>query len=144
MSLGLVIFRTLDDLCRPYCIVSPTPFTSHITQLTHNPAASVIESESETVIRGLQQFGSRYNLASMQAMRADRFRKATPQETAFMEGSDDEDSPSGSGPGGGAGCGPGPGPESGLSSRQSGLSGFQYTSRTHHLEDTLGADAMGM
>ena len=48
--------------------------------------AAALEQDVETVINALRVFGLRYNIASMQAMRADRFRKGTLDEYAFMEG----------------------------------------------------------
>lgn len=43
------------------------------------------------MVKALQTMGKRYNVASMQALRADRYRKSTAQETDFLKGDDYED-----------------------------------------------------
>ena len=43
------------------------------------------------IVSALKNFGKQYNIASMQAMRADRYRKSTKEEVAFMEGDDLDD-----------------------------------------------------
>jgi hypothetical protein len=46
----------------------------------------------ETVVQALRLFGRRYNIAWMQAMRAERYRRSTLDDMSFMEGDklDDE------------------------------------------------------
>lgn len=39
----------------------------------------------EVIISALKSFGQRYNIAGMQAQRAERYRKSTLDEMRFME-----------------------------------------------------------
>lgn len=48
-------------------------------------AAGPLENEIEIIVQALQIFGKRYSIASFQAMRADKMRKATAEDTKFME-----------------------------------------------------------
>lgn len=45
----------------------------------------MIESDVEVIISALKSFGQRYNIAGMQALRAERYRKSTLDEMKFME-----------------------------------------------------------
>lgn len=46
-------------------------------------AADPIETKVEIVVQALKQVGLRYNIASMQALRADRYRKRAPQSEEY-------------------------------------------------------------
>jgi hypothetical protein len=59
--------------------------------LDRSAEAAPIEGEIETILKALQVFGQRYNLASMQAMRGERFHRASDAETAHMAAGDDEE-----------------------------------------------------
>lgn len=56
-------------------------------------AAAPLENEIEIIVQALQIFGKRYDIASWQAKRMNQFRKATAEDTKFMEtpGVEDED-----------------------------------------------------
>ncbi|WVR07980.1 hypothetical protein IAU60_005023 [Kwoniella sp. DSM 27419] len=53
--------------------------------------ATVIEAEVQILIDALRDYGRRYTIATMQALRAERYKAATTEETAFLEGDDVED-----------------------------------------------------
>ncbi len=48
--------------------------------------AAGVEADVDLIVHALKHFGSQYNIASMQALRADRYRKSTKEDVAFMEG----------------------------------------------------------
>ncbi|WVQ95964.1 hypothetical protein IAU59_003063 [Kwoniella sp. CBS 9459] len=55
-----------------------------------------IEADIETLISALRQFGQRYTMGTMQAMRAERYKKSTMEQMAFMssvEGEEGDDVP---------------------------------------------------
>ena len=60
--------------------------TKRLQALGEREAAKPYEEDIEVVVSALKVFGLRYNIASMQAMRADRYRKSSAAEMAFMEG----------------------------------------------------------
>jgi hypothetical protein len=47
--------------------------------------AAEIELDVEVIIQALKLFGQRYNIAGVQALRAERYRKSTVEEMKFME-----------------------------------------------------------
>ncbi|WVF68407.1 hypothetical protein IAT40_003172 [Kwoniella sp. CBS 6097] len=58
--------------------------------------ATSIEADIETLISALRQFGQRYTMGTMQAMRAERYKKSTMEQMAFMssvEGEEGDDVP---------------------------------------------------
>lgn len=58
-------------------------------------AARPIEGEVDLVVQALKKVGLRYNVASMQALRADRYRKSTTHETDFLRKDEFDDDISG-------------------------------------------------
>lgn len=56
--------------------------------LTFDAEAALIEGDVEVIIQALKSFGQRYNVAGMQALRAERYRKSTVDEMRFMERDD--------------------------------------------------------
>ncbi|OCF34322.1 hypothetical protein I316_03836 [Kwoniella heveanensis BCC8398] len=55
-----------------------------------------LEADIETLISALRQFGQRYTMGTMQAMRAERYKKSTMEQMAFMssvEGEEVDDVP---------------------------------------------------
>lgn len=51
--------------------------------------AALIEGDVEVIITALKAFGQRYNIAGMQAMRAERYRKSTLDEMKVLEREDE-------------------------------------------------------
>jgi hypothetical protein len=51
-------------------------------------AAQAVEYDVQSIVQGLRAFGWKYNLATMQAARADMLMKSTLEEMKFMEGDD--------------------------------------------------------
>ena len=58
-----------------------------------NLLAADIETDVETVVTALNNFGQSHNIASAQASRADRYRRSTMEDTAFLEGDALDDDP---------------------------------------------------
>lgn len=48
----------------------------------------MVETDVEVIISALKTFGQRHNIAGMQALRAERYRKSTLDEMRFMERDD--------------------------------------------------------
>lgn len=55
------------------------------TYVADEIGAAEIELDVEVIIQALKLFGQRYNIAGVQALRAERYRKSTVEEMKFME-----------------------------------------------------------
>jgi hypothetical protein len=58
-------------------------YSSH--RYADETGAAEIELDVEVIIQALKLFGQRYNIAGVQALRAERYRKSTVEEMKFME-----------------------------------------------------------
>jgi hypothetical protein len=53
--------------------------------------AAEIELDVEVIIQALKTFGQRYNIAGVQALRAERYRQSTVDEVRDMERAHEEE-----------------------------------------------------